>query len=80
MLSSASGKTTSAKGSFGSSSTQTYQSREGLSFDRREARNHGCWSEVWFTTRSTMIRMPRSFAVRTNATRSPRDPRLGSTE
>ena len=38
---------------------QTYQSRYG---DRgRGARrwNHGCWSEVWLTTRSMSTRMPR---------------------
>jgi hypothetical protein len=34
-------------------------------------------SEVWFTTRSTITRMPRSRAVRTNSTKSPWVPELG---
>ena len=31
----------------------------------RAAWNHGCWSDVWFGTRSAITRMPRSRAVRT---------------
>ena len=30
----------------------------GLSLLRRAALNHGCWSEVWLTTRSAITRMP----------------------
>ena len=39
----------------------------------------GAGREVWLTTRSAITRMPRSFAVRTNSTRSPSVPSRGST-
>ena len=29
----------------------------------RDSTNHGCWSEVWFGTQSTMTRMPRVVGV-----------------
>ena len=47
--------------------------------DERADRNHGCRSLVWLTTRSTITRMPRSRAVRTNSTKSPAVPSRGST-
>ena len=53
---------------------QTYQSRY---FDFvRGARlwNHGCWFEVWLTTRSMMTRMPRWLAACVNSTKSPSVP------
>ena len=42
---------------------QTYQSRYCDFGSRRAAWNHGCWSDVWLTTRSTMTRMPRSLRL-----------------
>jgi hypothetical protein len=74
-----SGKTTSFDVSGGSSSRQMEKSRYGEVRDDRAERNHGCLSEVWLTTRSTMTRMPRSRAVRTSSTKSPSVPRRGST-
>ena len=47
--------------------------------DERDCVNHGCSSEVWLTTRSTMMRMPRSLHVRTSSTKSPSVPSRGST-
>ena len=45
-----------------SSSFHTYQSAFGLSRLERDSWNHACWSEVWFTTRSAMTRIPRRCA------------------
>ena len=50
-----------------SSSVQTYQSALALSRDERDSMNHGCWSLVWFITRSAMTRMPRRWASSRNA-------------
>ena len=58
----------------------TYQSRYFESGSRRASWNHGCWSEVWFTTRSISTRMPRCSAPRVNSTKSPIVPKRGSTE
>ena len=58
-------------------SDQTYQSRYGESAEERADWNHGCWSEVWLTTRSMMTRIPRfSAACRTSA-KSPSVPSRG---
>ena len=61
------------------SSLQTYQSRYGDCGELRADRNHGCWSEVWLTTRSSRMRMPRWSACRVSSTKSPRVPSRGST-
>ena len=53
---------------------QTYQSRYFEFGSRRAAWNHGCWSEVWLTTRSISTRMPRCFAPWVNSTKSPSVP------
>ncbi|CAB4946727.1 unannotated protein [freshwater metagenome] len=51
-----------------SSSFQTYQSRSGEPFGAFLARWNHSWSdEVWFITRSAMIRMPRSWAASMSA-------------
>lgn len=63
----------------GAWSDQTYQSRYGESGDDRAAWNHGCWSEVWFTTRSMITRMPRFWAWCSSSAKSPRVPKRGST-
>ena len=42
-----------------------------------EAWNHGCWSLVWFMTRSAMTRMPRLCASSTSSTKSPMLPYSG---
>ena len=63
------------KRSGGSVSDQTYQSRNGESGSERADWNQGCWSLVWFTTRSTMTRIPRSPA---SCIISPKSPRLPS--
>ena len=39
--------------------------------------NHGCWSEVWFMTRSAMTRRPRLWACSTSSTASARSPYSG---
>ena len=49
----------------------------GPSGSDRDARNHGCWSLVWFMTRSAMTRMPRLCASSTISTKSPRSPNSG---
>ena len=46
---------------------------------RRARWNHGCWSEVWFMTRSVTIRMPRAWACETSSMNSGRVPNSGST-
>ena len=43
----------------GAGSRQIYQSRFGLSRDDRLSTNHGCWSEVWFGTKSRISFRPR---------------------
>ena len=56
-----------------------YQSAFGLSRDERDSMNQGCWSLVWFITRSEMIRIPRRWASSTSATRSSMFPISGAT-
>ena len=63
----------------GSPSTQMYQSRLGLSRDDLASTNHGCWSEVWFGTQSTITRMPRPWASVRRRSKSSRVPNRGST-
>ena len=48
-----------ASGHFWSSSLHTYQSARRFVRSCRDSWNHGCWSLVWFITRSAMMRMPR---------------------
>jgi hypothetical protein len=48
-------------------SLHTYQSRLGVVGELRASWNHGCWSEVWFTTSSVITRMPRACAASRNA-------------
>ncbi len=57
-----------------SSSLQTYQSAFGSSLLDREAWNQACWSEVWFTTRSAITRIPRLCASSMSVTASSRVP------
>ena len=47
----------------GFGSRHRYQSRFGLSRELRLSMNQGCWSEVWFGTRSRMIFRPASCAA-----------------
>ena len=54
-----------ASGQRWSSSLQTYQSALGLVRSWRDSWNQGCWSLVWFMTRSAMTRMPRLWASST---------------
>ncbi len=68
-----------ASGHRSSSSFQTYQSAFGLSRDDRDSANHGCWSLVWFTTRSVMILMPRSWAWSSRIPTSSIVPKSGCT-
>ncbi|HVL04718.1 MAG TPA: hypothetical protein VM388_01940 [Acidimicrobiales bacterium] len=63
----------------GSPSTQMYQSRLGLSRPDRDSTNHGCWSEVWFGTQSTITWMPRWCASARRRSKSARVPNSGST-
>ena len=63
----------------GSLSLHTYQSRYGESGEEHADWNHGCWSEVWLTTRSMITLMPRFAAWCNSSTKSPRVPRRGST-
>ena len=51
--------------------------RTGPSGSLRLAWNHGCWSEVWFMTKSMITRMPRSCAASTSSTKSPMVPNVG---
>ena len=60
-------------------SAQTYQSRHGERRDEREAMNHGCWSLVWFGTRSSRTRMPRRAASVTRRSNTVMVPSSGST-
>ena len=55
-------------------SAQMYQSAFGLVRDERERWNHGCWSEVWFSTRSNMTRIPRAWTSSIRRTASSRVP------
>jgi hypothetical protein len=64
--------------SAGALSAQTNQSRNGESGDERADWNHGCWSEVWFTTRSMITLMPRLFAWCSSSAKSPSEPNRGS--
>ena len=73
------GNTMPCRRSGGSVSLQTYQSRYGESGSLRADWNHGCWSEVWLTTRSSISRMPRERAWAASSTKSPRVPNRGST-
>ncbi len=57
----------------------TYQSRYFDDGSRRACWNHGCWSDVWLTTRSISTRMPRDAAACVNSTKSPSVPKRGST-
>ena len=50
----------------------------GESFDERDSTNHGCSSEVWLTTRSMTIRMPRAWACSRSSSKSSRVPNVGS--
>jgi hypothetical protein len=61
------------------SSPHTYQSARGFVRSRRDSWNQGCWSDVWFITRSAITRMPRSWAPSMNAAQSSRLPDSGST-
>jgi hypothetical protein len=62
---------------FLSSSDHTYQSARGLSRLWRDSWNQGCWSDVWLTTRSVMMRMPRRWASSMSRTASPSFPYSG---
>jgi hypothetical protein len=44
-----------------------------------EAWNQGCWSDVWFMTKSMITRMPSLWASSTNSEKSPIVPNSGST-
>jgi hypothetical protein len=57
-----------------SSSFQTYQSALGLVRSCRLSWNQGCWSLVWFGTRSAITRMPRLWASSTSSITSARTP------
>jgi len=59
-------------------SRQTYQSRFALLRDERLSTNHGCWSEVWFGTKSRMMRRPLPCAAATSRSKSASDPKIGS--
>ena len=59
----------------GLGSRQTYQSRYGLSRLERDSWNQGCWSELWFGTRSRITRMPRAWASATSRSKSARVPK-----
>ena len=41
--------------------------------------NHGCWSEVWFMTKSMITRMPREWAAFRKSLKSSMSPNSGST-
>ena len=58
-------------------SLHTYQSRRGLSRELRASWNHGCLSEVWFSTSSVTTRSPRSCAAARNAVKSSIVPYIG---
>ena len=59
-------------------SRQIYQSRFALTRDARLSTNHGCRSEVWFGTKSRMMRRPLPCAAATNRSKSASDPKIGS--
>ncbi len=63
----------------GCGSAHVYQSRRGSSRDERAAVNHGCWSDVWFGTQSTITRSPRRWAAASSASKSASVPNSGST-
>ena len=44
------------------------------------ARNHGCWSETWFGTMSTIVRMPSARASAISCSASSSVPNAGSIE
>ncbi|CPU62381.1 Uncharacterised protein [Mycobacteroides abscessus] len=57
-----------------------YRARSGEpSGDASAAWNQACWSDVWFGTRSTMIRMPRACAWARSSSKSASVPNSGST-
>jgi len=59
-------------------SRQMYQSRLGLSREARLSTNQGCWSEVWFGTRSRISFRPLSCAAAISASKSSIVPNSGS--
>ena len=59
-------------------SRQIYQSRCSEVRDDFESRNHLCWSEVWFTTKSRMMRMPCFLASLASMSKSASVPYMGS--
>ena len=59
-------------------SLQMYQSRLGDVREDLESTNHLCWSEVWFTTRSRITRMPRFRPSATSRSKSDSVPYMGS--
>jgi hypothetical protein len=63
----------------GSFADHTYQSRYGESGEEQAARNQGCSSDVWLSTRSIITRMPRFSAWCSSSAKSPMVPRRGST-
>lgn len=56
-----------------------YQSRFGESTDDRLSTNHGCSSDVWFTTRSMTSLIPRACIAAISSSRSASVPNTGST-
>ena len=63
----------------GAGSRHRYQSRFGSSRELRDAANHGCWSEVWFGTKSQMTRSDRAWASASRRSKSSSEPNSGST-
>jgi hypothetical protein len=55
-----------------------YQSRFGLSRERRDTWNQGCWSEVWLGTKSRITRMLRACSAVTRRSKSASVPNIGS--
>ena len=60
-------------------SRQRYQSRFGLSRELRLSMNHGCWSDVWFGTRSRITFRLLAWAAATSVSKSSSVPNIGST-
>ena len=61
------------------SGTQRYQSCLGASLAERASANQGCSSELWFTTMSSTILMPRRLASADRRSKSSSVPNMGST-
>ena len=55
-------------------SLHTYQSALAFVFDARDSVNHGCLSDVSFSTRSIITRMPRACAAAMNASKAAMSP------